>query len=177
MKELLIREIKRCRDGGGYIYIYVCVWIRMEKRETKKRKEEEEKKKTENINKKKNKKKWTRKRWWKGKKKRACSSDMQPFKGGLTSVATAVSERALRYDIDDFFLVKGSLRRRSFSASFSVPPYMATCVAISMSVLISVFINCKGTRLLSHFSLHAIPYCLLSYIVVCCLMVSSMGQG
>lgn len=92
---------------------------------------------------------------------------MQPFKGGLTSVATAVSERALRYDIDDFFLVKGSLRRRSFSASFSVPPYMATCVAISMSVLISVFINCKGTRLLSHFSLHAIPYCLLSYIVVC----------
>lgn len=144
----------------------------MEKRETKKRKEEEKRK--QKIQKKKMN---TRKRWWKGKKKRACSSDMQPFKGGLTSVATAVSERALRYDIDDFFLVKGSLRRRSFSASFSVPPNMATCVAISMSVLISVFINCKGTRLLSHFSLHAIPYCLLSYIVVCCLMISSMGQG
>lgn len=141
-----------------------------ERNEKKKRRR---KKKTKNTKKKMN----TRKRWWKGKKKRACSSDMQPFKGGLTSVATAVSERALRYDIDDFFLVKGSLRRRSFSASFSVPPNMATCVAISMSVLISVFINCKGTRLLSHFSLHAIPYCLLSYIVVCCLMISSMGQG
>lgn len=47
--------------------------------------------------------------------------------------------------MDDFFRVKGTLLRRSFRASFSVPPYMATCVAISMSVLSSVFINCKET--------------------------------
>lgn len=47
--------------------------------------------------------------------------------------------------MDDFFRVKGTLLRRSLRASFSVPPYMATCVAISMSVLISVFINCKET--------------------------------
>lgn len=50
MKELLIREIKRCRDEGSYIYKYVC--IRMEKRETKKRKEEEKRK--QKIQKKKN---------------------------------------------------------------------------------------------------------------------------
>lgn len=120
----------------------MCMYKNGKERNEKKRKEEKENRKY----KLKKKKMSTRKRWWKGKKKRACSSDMQPFKGGLTSVATAVSERALRYDIDDFFLVKGSLRRRSLSASFSVPPYLATCVAISMSVLISVFINCKGTR-------------------------------
>lgn len=47
--------------------------------------------------------------------------------------------------MDDFFRVKGTLLRRSLRASFSVPPYMATCVAISMSVLITVFMNCKET--------------------------------
>ena len=90
------------------------------------------------------------------------------------ATAVSVSERALRYDIDDFFLVKGSLRRRSLSASFSVPPYMATCVAISMSVLSSVFINCNGTRLLSHFfprdtGLPSFVCC--TVLLVCCLTI------
>lgn len=75
--------------------------------------------------------------------------------------------------MDDFFRVKGTLLRRSLSASFSVPPYMATCVAISMSVLISVFINCKETyaSVLTIQYLHSIScvvlvrtYCVGSFI-------------
>lgn len=62
----------------------------------------------------------------------------------LTSVvaaAVSLADLALKCETDDFFLVNGALCRLNLKASFWVPPYIATCVAISMSVLMSVVIS------------------------------------